>query len=131
MAIGESKREVRLTWFGFTGIFALFGSISLYKGGGAYPYLYSISAMFLLFAIAAPMALLPLYRLWVKFAMKLAWFNTRLILGIIFFLVITPVGLLARILGKDLLDQKIDKSATTYWKKKEHNTSPARYGKSY
>ncbi|MDH5510464.1 MAG: SxtJ family membrane protein [Nitrospinota bacterium] len=131
MAIGESLREVRITWYGFTGIFALFGSISLYKGGAAYPYLYSISAMFALFAVAAPMALLPLYRLWVKFAMKLAWFNTRLLLGMIYFLIITPVGLLSRILGKDLLDLKIDKSATTHWKKKEHNTSTARYGKSY
>ncbi|MDH4182865.1 MAG: SxtJ family membrane protein [Nitrospinota bacterium] len=131
MAIGESKRELRTTWIGFTILLALFGSISLYKGGRAYPYLYGMSAFFAFFAAAAPMALMPLYRIWVKFAMFLAWFNTRLLLGIIYFMLITPLGLAMRMLGKDILDERIDKNAASYWIKKEHDRKPARYQKTY
>jgi len=131
MAIGESKNEVRNTWMGFTVIFAVFGSISLYKGRGSYPYFYSASLFFAIFAAAAPMVLLPLYRLWIRFAMFMGWVNTRLILGLVFFLIVTPLGLAMRLMGKDVLDQRIDKTAATYWKKKTSDGGPARYEKSY
>lgn len=58
---------------------------------------------------------------WMTFAQYLGWFMTRVILSIFFYLVITPVGLLMRAFGKDLLDMKIDKSAPTYWKKRDVN----------
>jgi hypothetical protein len=131
MAIGESKREVRTTWIGFTVIFAVFGSIALYKGKDWYLYLYTISALFAFFAAFAPMLLLPLYRQWVKFAMVMAWFNTRLLLGIVYYFVMTPFGLTMRLFGSDLLDEKLDKSAKTYWKEKEKITDLSRYEKQY
>ena len=40
-------------------------------------------------------------------------------MGIIFFIVITPIGLIMRLIGKDLLNKKIDKSLTSYWNKRE------------
>jgi len=131
MAIGESKREIRITWIGFTVICTVIGSILLYKDKGAYVYFYTAAGFFCFFAALAPMALLPLYRLWVKFAMALAWFNTRLLLAMVFYLVITPFGLVARLLGKDLLDQRIDRDAKTYWKEKERIEDPSRYEKQY
>lgn len=131
MKIGESKREVRTTWIGFTVIFAVFGSILLYKGRDTYVYFYGASAFFAVFAAAAPMALLPLYRLWVKFATALAWFNTRLLLGLVYYVVITPLGLSMRLLRKDQLKLKLDKSAGSYWIKKEHHGDMTRYEKPY
>jgi hypothetical protein len=50
-----------------------------------------------------------------KFAFALGWFNTRLFLGIVFYLIITPVGLVMRILRKDPLRLKFDRSAASYW----------------
>lgn len=61
-----------------------------------------------------PIALKPVYWLWMKFAMALGWFNTRLILGIVFYLVILPAGLLMRMLGKDPMARKLDQSMDTY-----------------
>ncbi len=61
----------------------------------------------------------PLYLGWMKFAFVLGWLNTRLLLGVFFYLVITPTGLLLRILRKDLLDQRVDRSAKSYWKLRE------------
>jgi hypothetical protein len=131
MKIGESLREVRITWLGFTGIFTLFGSISLWREGAAWPYLYGVAVFFALFAAVAPMALLPLYRIWAKFAAFMAWFNTHLLLGIVYYLVITPIGLGMRALGKDPLDRTIDKSATSYWRAKTHHRDRERYEKQY
>lgn len=56
---------------------------------------------------------------WMKFAFILGWFWTRIFLGIFFYLIITPIGLLMRALGKDLLDEKIDRSAQSYWVKRD------------
>ncbi len=129
--MGESKREVRITWIGFAVIFGVIASLLLYKGRVTYPYFFSASGFFAFFAVFAPMALLPLYRLWVKFATALAWFNTRLLLGATFYLVITPVGLVMRLSGKDLLDLKIDRNAKSYWKKRELVEDLSRYEKQY
>ena len=41
------------------------------------------------------------------------------LMGIVFFIVITPIGLIMRLIGKDLLNKKIDKSLTSYWNKRE------------
>jgi hypothetical protein len=63
-----------------------------------------------------------------KFAFVLGWINTRILLGIFFYLILTPIGLIMRISGKDLIDQKIDKGAKSYWKKRERVPfDPAQY----
>ena len=61
----------------------------------------------------------PIYVVWMKFAYILVWINMRVILGLFFYVVLTPVGLVFRLLGKDLIDQKIDRAAPTYWKRRE------------
>lgn len=61
----------------------------------------------------------PIHIGWMTLAFALGWLNTRLLLGLFFFLILTPIGVLMRLFGKDLLDQRIDRSATTYWKKRD------------
>jgi len=79
----------------------------------------TLSVLFFLFAVLAPSALRPLYIVWMKMAFVLSWINTRLILIILFYLVFTPIGLCIKLLGKDLLERKIQKESLSYWKKKE------------
>lgn len=74
--------------------------------------------IYLLTIIAYPI-MKPLHIGWMKFAFALGAFWTRVFLSIFFFLVITPIGLLMRALGKDFLDERIDKSAKSYWKKRD------------
>jgi hypothetical protein len=61
----------------------------------------------------------PIHIGWMKLAQILGWISTRIVLGLFFYLVLTPGGLVIRLLGKDLLDRRIDKSAKTYWRKRE------------
>ena len=58
------------------------------------------------------------YTFWMKLSFIIAWINTRLILIIIFYLIITPIGFAMRLFGVDLLDRKIDKNRLSYWKNK-------------
>ena len=63
-----------------------------------------IGAAFAMAAIVYPGALLPLYRPWMKLAEGLGWLNTRIILILIFFFVVTPIGLLLRLFRRSPLD---------------------------
>ena len=78
-----------------------------------------ISAIFFISAVFVPPALKPVYIVWMRLAYVLSWINTRLILVVIFYLIFTPFALILRLLKKDPLDRKIDKTKESYWIKKE------------
>ena len=62
--------------------------------------------------------LTPLNKIWFKFGIFLGKIISPLIMGIIFFLVVTPIGLIMKFLGKDLLNLKYNKGKT-YWIEKK------------
>jgi Saxitoxin biosynthesis operon protein SxtJ len=62
--------------------------------------LLSIVAALLLGAAFAPSLLRPVYRVWMRIGEALAWVNTRILLTLIFFLVVTPIGVLMRLFGR-------------------------------
>jgi hypothetical protein len=74
-----------------------------------------VSVVLLLFGIAAPMVLKPLCTAWMALANSMGWVVTRIILTVLFYLIVTPVGLLGRLFGKSFLDVKLDNSAESYW----------------
>jgi len=78
-----------------------------------------ISATFLILAFALPALLKPVYVFWMRMAFVLGWINTRLILFILFYLLLTPIGLVMRLFKADLLDRKIAKEKDSYWREKE------------
>ena len=59
--------------------------------------------------------LTPLNKLWVKFGMILGSIVAPIIMGVVFFLFVTPIGVVMRIMGKDILNKKYDKKKKTYW----------------
>lgn len=61
-----------------------------------------------------PGLLRPVYYLWMKLGQVLGWINTRIILGMVFFIVFAPIALLLRLLGKDPLHRKREAAAQTY-----------------
>tara|TARA_B100001287_G_C22550572_1_gene466662 strand:- start:457 stop:825 length:369 start_codon:yes stop_codon:yes gene_type:complete len=76
-----------------------------------------ISIIFLLLGLLNSKILTPLNRLWSKFGILLGRVMSPLIMGLIFFLVVSPIGLIMRMLRKDLLNLKFDDNRT-YWIKK-------------
>ena len=67
--------------------------------------------------------LTPLNRLWAKFGIILGAIIAPIVMGVVFFLVVTPIGLFMKIIGKDLLSIKYDKKKETYWVKRDKPTS--------
>ncbi len=76
------------------------------------------AAIFALAQVAYPI-MKPFHLAWMVLAEALGWLSTRVILSVFFYLIVTPTGLLMKLFGKDLLDEKIDKSAKSYWKKRD------------
>jgi len=64
--------------------------------------------------LAAPMALKPVYRTWMKFGLLMSKVMTPLIMSIAFFLTVTPLAVLMRLMGKDYMARKLDSSARSY-----------------
>ncbi len=86
----------------------------------------------LLFGLAWPGLLRRPRRWWMRLAAALAWFNTRLILVLLFYLVLTPIGLLLRLLGKRPLELKPEPGRDSYWIARERREfDPARCEKHY
>ena len=81
-----------------------------------------ISIVFLFLGLVNSKILNPLNKLWFKFGIFLGKIISPLVMGIIFFLVVTPIGILMRILNKDLLNLKFNKKKS-YWIEKNEPKS--------
>ena len=77
--------------------------------------LIAIAAAFLLAGLLAPRSLAGIYAIWMRIGEALAWINTRIILTLIFFLVVTPTGLVMRLFGRSPLDPRRHRSTASYW----------------
>ena len=78
-----------------------------------------ISFVFLILGLMNSKLLTPLNQLWFKFGMILGAIVAPIAMGFVFFLVVTPIGFIMRIMGKDLLKKRYDKKRGTYWIKRD------------
>ena len=78
-----------------------------------------LSLIFLILGVLNSKALTPLNIIWIKFGIFLGNIVSPVVMGVIFFMVITPIGLIMRLLGKDLLKIKKGESMLTYWIERE------------
>ena len=74
-----------------------------------------ISLIFLILGLMKSKLLYPLNKLWFKFGILLGAVIAPIVMGIVFFLIVTPTGFIMRILRRDLLRKKIDKKKNSYW----------------
>ncbi len=83
----------------------------------------AVSIIFLILGIANAKILTPLNNLWFKFGLFLGKIVSPIVMGIIFFFVVTPTGIIMRLIGKDLLNLKKNNSNTYWIEKKNENSS--------
>ena len=74
-----------------------------------------ISFLFLILGLLNSKILTPLNKLWFRFGLFLGKIISPIIMALIFFLVVTPIGLLMRFFGKDVLNLKLNKKKSSYW----------------
>jgi hypothetical protein len=99
----------------FSGFFSLIAAFLFWNKNANFIYLLSCALIFGLISLGAPKYLHPLNILWFKFGGFLHMIVSPIILGLMFFSVITPIGLIMRILGKRTLNLQFNEKITTYW----------------
>ena len=99
-------------------VFLLIGLYPLLKGNDLRIWSLIISFIFLALGLINSRILTPLNRLWFKFGLLLGKFISPIIMGIIFFIVVTPIGIIMRLFKKDLLNLKFNEKET-YWIEKK------------
>jgi len=125
--IDSSTRELRKFALAMAIPLALIGGFLLWRQRPYYRYFFVASGLFICPGLLVPVVLTPLHKVWMTFSIIMGWFMTRLILCILFFLILTPIALLLRLLGKDLLDIKFEKtSSESYWLARDSDESQKR-----
>jgi hypothetical protein len=109
---GSSNRSFGLV---FAGFFAIVAAISAWRHGWMWPYAGALAAAFLIVSFTAADLLTPLNRAWTKLGLLLGKIVAPVVLGLLFFLSVVPIGLIMRARGKDLLRLKRDPNARSYW----------------
>jgi hypothetical protein len=99
----------------FVVVFALLGGYWWWRSNVLYPWAFGLSALTLLVTLAAPDWLTPANRAWMKLAEILNRIVSPIVLGAIFFVVLTPTAFVIRMLGRDAMKRRFDPAARTYW----------------
>ena len=110
--VGSSDRAFGLT---LAAVFAVIGVVRLVLGHSYAGWWLGAAAVMLAFALAWPAALAPLNRLWLRLGLVLYKVVNPLVMGLVFFTTVVPIGLLMRALGKDPLRLRREPAAGSYW----------------
>ena len=116
-----SQKKSSSRSFGFL-FFILFLAISLWpiiNGANIIIWSAILSLLFLILAIVNSKFLIPLNKIWIKFGEILGLIISPIIMALVYFIILTPISLIVRIFGKDLLGLKFLKKQDTYWIKRE------------
>ncbi len=119
----EDKTQLRK--FGFVLAFGLmipFGLVfPLLKEASVPMWPYVAALVLVMLSLIKPALLNLIYGPWMKLGHYLGWVNTRIILGFIFYLMITPMGIVMRLFGKDAMQRRYQPELSTYRKKSVQN----------
>ena len=121
--IKTGRRELRNFGVLVGSVFAALGILAWVRGRTVFPYLLTPGVALLALGLVLPRSLKPIYVPWMALAIVLGFAVSNVLLTLLFYLVVTPIGLVARCFGRDFLRLKIDPKADTYWIRRE-NESP-------
>ena len=115
--IKSEKSDVRKFGISVGIVIGILGGLFLWRDKGFYNVFFIIAVALIFFGLFFPSILKPVQRVWMIFAVVMGWFMTRLILGVLFYLVFTLVRAIAALSGKKFLDLKFNMSnnENSYW----------------
>ena len=110
--VGSSDRAFGLT---LAAVFAVIGMVRLVLGHSYWEWWFGAAVVMLAFALAWPAVLAPLNRLWLRLGLVLYRVVNPVVMGLVFFSTVLPIGLVMRALGKDPLRLRREPAAESYW----------------
>ena len=117
--IDKSDEAVKKTGLTLGVVLILIALLLWYLGKSSFTYFSITGGLFVILAIVAIPVLRPFHKLWMMLALLMGFVMSRVILTLLYYLVLTPIGLLAKIVGKKFMPIGFDKNATTYWGKRD------------
>lgn len=127
----RTRKELRRFGLSFGCAFGIIGGLLLWRGKQAGPWVLGIAATVALLGLAAPQLLRPLEKVLATLLRVVMAVITYVVLFLAFYLLITPMGLLLRLMGKDLLAMKLPSDAPSYWVPVEADGPTTRPDKPY
>jgi hypothetical protein len=118
--IDNSAEAVKKTGISVGVVLILISLLLWYLGKTSFLYFSIIGGLFVILAFVAIPMLRPFHKLWMMLALAMGFVMSRVILTILYYLILTPIGLLAKIVGKKFMPLGFDKNAATYWEKREN-----------
>lgn len=112
----NQKKEWRKFGFGLTIIICLLILVNFFFQRKWSQPLLLIDIFILLFTIFLPIAIKPLFILFSYVGLFIGWVMTRVIITILFYFVVTPISLIAKLVGKNFLDTRFKTGSSSYWK---------------
>jgi len=131
--LNPSKKELRTFGLIALAFLALIGWI-VFRRSGSTPIGASIAGVGLILAalgLAIPQALRPVWIVLMIVNYPIGWVVTHVVMALIFYLVVTPVGVIMRLTGRDPMERAFDRSTKTYWKPRRTDHDSARYLRQY
>jgi hypothetical protein len=113
--IKYAKSDLRSFGFTIGIILIIISGLLFWKNIQTFQYFLYVGVILFVLAITIPVILRPIYQVWMIFALIFGWLMTRLILAILYYTILTPIGFFSRLLGKQFLELRWNKKETTYW----------------
>ena len=113
--IKSEKSDLRKFGITIGVILLIIAGFLFWKEKESFQILLTFGVTFCILGIAIPFILKPIYWVWMIFATILGWIMTRVILSLLFYIIVTPIGLIPRFFGKQFLELRWDKSKESYW----------------
>jgi hypothetical protein len=117
--IDKSDQAVKKTGLTVGVVLILISLLLWYLGKTSFVYFSVIGGLFVILAMIAIPILKPFHKLWMMLSLLMGFVMSRAILTLLFYLVLTPIGLLAKIVGKKFMPLTYDKNVLTYWEKRD------------
>jgi len=128
----NEKREWKKFGIGLAVILAVLGLVLWYKDKPVYIYFEGLAVLSILSALLFPMLLKPVFIGFSYFGFGMNWMMTRIILAIVFYLLLTPINLISRLLGKKYLITALEKEKVSYWEPvAEERHDPVNYERQF
>jgi hypothetical protein len=131
--LNPTKKELRVFGLCALAFSALVGWI-VFRRTGSVPAAAAVAGVGVVCAALAftvPQALRPLWVVLMVVNYPIGWVVTHVVMALIFYLVVTPVGVIMRLTGRDPMERGFDRAAKTYWKPRRMEHDPARYFRQY
>ena len=102
-------------------VFLILGFYPMYKGDNPNIYFLVLSLPFIILGLLNSKILTPFNMAWIKLGEILGLIIAPIVMAIVYFIVLTPISLIVRVFGKDILDMKFDKKLESYWINRKKN----------